>query len=109
MRIIEKAKTRRRRNKAISEEQVANSRANRTKVKFSRKKLVAEIMFEAKVLGRRPGATKIIAEKIADEVEEWAGERSFITEDDIAQVASEKMAKYDKDLAYIFKNRGKII
>ena len=109
MALIEKVKTRRRYSKAVAEEKIMTSRASKTKVKFSKKKLVAEILFEARVLNRHLGAAKIIAERVADEVETWASEHSFITEDDITQVASKKIAKYDKDLAYIFKNRGKII
>lgn len=109
MSLIEKIKVRRRYSKAVAEEKIMTSRANKSKVKFSKKKLIAEILFEARVLNRHLGAAKIIAEKVADEVEKWADERSFVTEDDITQVASKKIAKYDKDLAYIFKNRGKII
>ena len=97
--------------RAKAEKQAAEKQARKSgkKTKFSRKKLTAEIMFEAKVLGRHMGATAIIAEKVADEVEDWAKKRAFITEEDITRVASKKLEKYDKDLAYIYKNRDTII
>lgn len=109
MKLVEKAKTKYTHAKAVREEAEKTSRGDRQKVKFSRKKLVQEIMFEAAVLGRHLGSTKIVVEKVADEVEKWAEKRAYITEDDITKVASEKLQKYDKDLAYIYKNRGKII
>ena len=109
MRVLEKAKARYKKAQAKKEASLKRSRADKKKARFSRKKLVSEIMFEARVLNRHFGSAEIIAEKVADEVEAWAKKRTFITEDDITRVASEKLANYDKDLAYIYKNRGKII
>ena len=109
MEIIEKARAKYKKAKAINRRDEKLSRASKRKVKFSRKKLISEIMFEARVLNRHLGATGIIAEKVADEVEKWASTREIITEDDITRVASKKLAKYDKDLAYIYENRDKIV
>ena len=109
MGLAEKAKAKYKKTKAkrkVSEQKV---RADQKKVKFSREKLVSDIMFEAKVLNRHPGAAKIIAEKVVDEVEKWADAREFITEDDIRRTTSTKLKKYDADLAFIYKNYGKII
>ena len=109
MKGLEKAKARYKKARAKSEALEKRSRADKKRARFSKKKLITEIMFEAKVLNRHFGSAEIIAEKVADEVEAWAKKRTFITEDDITRVASEKLEKYDKDLAYIYKNRGKII
>ena len=109
MGIVKKVKQKYTHVKAVREETAKTARRDKKKTKFSKKKLIQEIMFEAKVLNRHLGATKIIAEKTADEVEKWAEKRAYITEEDITRVASEKLKKYDKDLAYIYKNRGKII
>lgn len=109
MKVLEKAKARYKKARAKSEALEKRSRADKKRARFSKKKLITEIMFEAKVLNRHFGSAEIIAEKVADEVEVWAKKRTFITEDDITRVASEKLEKYDKDLAYIYKNRGKII
>ena len=109
MSLAEKAKARYKKAQAVRKAGEQKARAEKKKVKFSRKKLTDDIMFEAKVLGRHPGAAKIVTEKVADEVEKWAKEREFITEDDIRRTASAKLKKYDEDLAYIYKNYGKII
>lgn len=109
MKLTEKAKAKYKKAKAFRKASEQKTRANRKKVKFSKKKLVTDIMFEAKVLNRHPGAAKIIAERVADEVEKWAERREFVTEDDIRQTASIKLKKYDADLAFIYKNYGKII
>lgn len=109
MRLVEKAKAKYKKAKAVRKVSEQKARADQKKVKFSRKKLISDIMFEARVLGRHSGAAKIVAEKVADEVEKWAEKREFVTEDDIRRTASMKLKKYDEDLAYIYKNYGKII
>lgn len=109
MKILEKAKTKYQKAQAIQKVKEQKTRADQKKIKFSRKKVISDIMFEAKVLGRHPGAAKIIAEKVADEVEKWTEKREFITEDDLRRITSTKLKKYDEDLAYIYKNYGKII
>ena len=109
MKLIEKAKAKRKKAQAVRRRDEKSSRASRKKVRFSRKVLISEIMFEARVLNRHLGSAGIIAEKVADEVEKWASEREIVTEDDITKVASKKLQKYDKDLAYIFENRDKIV
>lgn len=109
MKLAEKAKAKYKKAQAARKVSEQKARADKKKVKFSRKKLVSDIMFEARVLGRHPGAAKIVAEKVAGETEKWAEKREFITEDDIRRTASAKLKKYDEDLAYIYKNYGKII
>ncbi|MBQ8992265.1 hypothetical protein IJ090_02425 [Candidatus Saccharibacteria bacterium] len=109
MKVVEKAKATYRRARAVEAATEKKSRRSPKRVKFSRRKLVSEIMFEARVLGRHAGAVEIFADKVADEVEVWAKKRTYITEDDITRVASEKLKKYDKDLAYIYKNRDTIV
>ena len=85
------------------------SRTGNRKVRFSKKRLREDILGEAKVLGRHMGAAEIVADKVVKEVAKWAEDKTVITEDDITRVASKKLEKYDTDLAYIYKNRGKII
>ena len=109
MRLAEKAKAKYKKAQAVSKASEQKARADKKKVKFSRKKLIDDIMFEARVLGRHTGSAKIVAEKVADEVEQWAERREFITADDIRRAASVRLKKYDEDLAYIYKNYGKII
>ena len=49
------------------------------------------------------------AEKVADKIAKWAERREEVTQADIdAQIAKE-VSRYSKDLAFVYKNRGKII
>lgn len=78
-------------------------------VKFSKKLLVEDILREARVMRLRMGWAEMIAEKVAEAVEKWAKTRAIITEDDLSRVVEMELAKYHKDLAYVYKNRDKII
>ena len=66
-------------------------------------------MREARVLGIEPGAAALFAEKVAGKVAIWAKKRSAVTNDDLDRMLSKELEKYNWDLSYIFKNRGKII
>lgn len=77
--------------------------------KFSKKRLVNDILREARVLSLHEGATRIVAEKVAEKVEKWAKKRSVVTELDIDRVTVKELLKYNKDLAYVYSNRDKII
>ncbi len=78
-------------------------------MKFSKKQVVKDIMLEAKVLGISAGAGEKYAEKVAGKIAKWAERREEVTQADIdAQIAKE-VSRYSKDLAFVYKNRGKII
>lgn len=76
---------------------------------FSRLRLKRDIMREGRVLNRHTGAVEMIAERVCDEVEKWIGDRPEITEADLNRVTAARIRKYDVDLAYVYRNRGKII
>jgi len=77
--------------------------------KLSYKKIHEDIKREAKVLGLHPGSAELIADKVTEKVLEWSGSRSMITEDDLNRKLSEELKKYNRDLAFMFKEKGKII
>lgn len=79
------------------------------KAKFSKARLVKEIITEGKVLGLHPGSTELIAEKVAEKVSEWSSGRSEITKDDLTRITARELARYNKDLSFVYKNRDKII
>ena len=79
------------------------------KAKFSEKKLAKDIIQEGRVLGLHPGSMEMIAEKVARKVAKWTEERSEITEDDLTRVTARELARYNKDLSFVYKNRDKII
>lgn len=77
--------------------------------KLSKKKIHEEIKIEAKVLGIHPGTAEIIADKVAEKIMSWSKKRSMITEDDLNQRMVKELEKYNKDLAYLFESKGKVI
>lgn len=79
------------------------------KAKFSKSRLEKDIAREGRVLGLHPGSTAVIAEKVADKVSAWAKSRSEITEDDLTRITARELARYNKDLSFVYKNRNKII
>lgn len=78
-------------------------------IKFSAKKLKSEILQEAKVLNLHSGAAEMMADKVVIAVEKWAKKRAAITQEDLDQIVAREIEKYHADLAYVYKNRGKII
>lgn len=78
-------------------------------MKFSKTYVVKDIMLEAKVLGISAGSAKVFAEKVAEKVAKWAERRESVTEDDINTQIAKEINRYSKDLAFVYRNRGKII
>lgn len=77
--------------------------------KLSRKKLHDEIIREARVLGIHSGTSEIIADKVTEKIMGWREGRSMITEEDLNEKLAKELTKYNKDLAYLFKSKDKII
>ena len=79
------------------------------KGKYTKLKLKNELLREARVLGMHRGEVELMLDKVADEVDEWVTARAQVTEADMDRVISAKLRKYNKDLAYWYKNRNKIV
>ena len=52
---------------------------------------------------------EMVAERVCDEVEKWVNGRPEITKADLDRVTAARIRKYDRDLAYVYENRDKII
>ena len=77
--------------------------------KFSQRRLQDDILREAKILGMHMGTAELIAKKVTSKTRKWMKDRGTITEDDLTRVVSRELSRYNKDLAFMYKNRGKII
>lgn len=77
--------------------------------KFSELSLRRDIIKEGRVLSRHTGAMELIADKVVKEVSKWVNERGEITKADLDRVTAAKLRKYDADVAYLYRNRGKIM
>ncbi len=76
---------------------------------FNEKDLQEELLRSAKAVGVSVGVAEVIALKIAKKVAERIAKRAVATTDDLNRFIAEEAEKYNKDLAYVYKNRGKII
>lgn len=76
---------------------------------FSEVSLHRDIMREGRVLARHAGAMEIIADKVCREVSKWVRERGEVTKADLDRVTAARLRKYDADLSYLYRNRGKIL
>lgn len=98
------------RKKAIAKLKKPLVKSRKPKTKSVSKTLVAkDIMFEARALGISVGAAEKFAEKVSEKVAKWAERREAVTEDDINAEIAKEINKYNKDLSFVYKNRGKII
>lgn len=78
-------------------------------ITFNEKSLQNELLHSAKAVGLSAGAAELVAEKITTKVAERVAKRAAITADDLNRFIAEEAEKFNKDLAYVYKNRGKII
>ena len=76
---------------------------------FNEKSLQKDLLHNAKVVGLSAGAAAVIVEKVVPKVAERMAKRAVVTADDYSRFITQEVEKYSKDLAYVYKNRGKII
>ena len=76
---------------------------------FERGELIEELRREAKSLNIPAGLAEEIIKKVVTGVCKWLEKREIITKNDLERVVSRELDKYNKDLAYIYRNRDKII
>lgn len=76
---------------------------------FNEQDLYKDLMRNAKVLGISVAAAELMSLAIAKKVAQRVAKRAAITTDDLNRFVAEAADKYNKDLAYFYRNRGKII
>lgn len=72
-------------------------------------KIEKQIRKDASALGFPVGMADMIARQAAEAVMDWAKKRSAVTPSDIDRRIAVEVKKYNRDLAYVYENRGKII
>lgn len=76
---------------------------------INQENLESDLLNEGRVLGINDNTTKLIAQKVVPKVLKWAEKRVTVTRDDLERKLAKELESYDADLAYVYKNRGKII
>lgn len=78
-------------------------------IAFSEETLKEELLQQARALKIPAGAAEAMVAEITEKVAKWVRRRPAVTVDDIRQRIALEAEKYNKDLAYVYKNHGKII
>ena len=76
---------------------------------YSSAALKKQIISDAKSLQIPEKWAETIANKTAKHVDTWLKNRGTVTEADLIRVAYTKLKELNPDIAYIYKNRGKIL
>lgn len=77
--------------------------------KFSEKTIRKELKIDAVALGIPSGAVEVFIEKAMIGIKKNIGQKKTITENDLVNLLYQELKKYNADLAYVQKNRGRII
>ncbi|MBR3229048.1 hypothetical protein IKF67_02350 [Candidatus Saccharibacteria bacterium] len=73
------------------------------------KKFKKTLLIDAKAVGIPVGAAEIFIDKSIKDAKKALKTKKIITENDLERTVSRELKKYNADLAYVFKNRDKII
>ncbi len=73
------------------------------------KSIIRELKIDMKGIGIPEGAANIFAEKIIEDTKRTLKGKTIITENDLTRIITREAKKYNSDLAYVYKNRDKII
>lgn len=76
---------------------------------FDEKALQSELVRSAKAVGLSVAVAEVLSLRIAKKVAGRIKNRMSITNDDLNRFVAEEADKYSADLAYVYRNRGKII
>lgn len=73
------------------------------------KNLRKELKFHARGLDIPDGAAEIFIDRTIASLKKTFAKKSIITENDLIRETTKELKKYSADLAYVYKNYGKII
>ena len=76
---------------------------------FDEKMLKKELLIDAVGVGIPIGSAEIFVNETLKSVKKSLKTKKIITENDLERLVTKELNKYNKDLAYVYKNRDKII
>lgn len=76
---------------------------------FDDKKLEKELKIHARAIGIPTGAAKAFVDETMKAVKKSLKNKKLITNKDLERIVAKELKKYNSDLAYVYKNRDKII
>lgn len=76
---------------------------------FDEETIIKSLKRDAKALDIPPGSAEVFIERALKEAKTALKNKRIITRDDLTRAISKELKKYHPDLAYVYKNRDKII
>lgn len=76
---------------------------------FNQKEIIKDLKINARAVGIPVGAAEVFIEKTLKAIEKDLKSKQIITETDLNRLIAKEMRKYNRDLAYVYKIRDKII
>ena len=76
---------------------------------FNQKEVIRDLKINARAVGIPAGAAEVFIEKTLKAIEKDLKSKQIITETDLDRLIAREMQKYNRDLAYVYKIRDKII
>ncbi len=76
---------------------------------FNEQELKSELKNDAVGVGIPTGAAEIFINQALKSIKKSIGKKEIITKSDLNRLIIKELKKYDKDLAYVYENRDKII
>ena len=73
------------------------------------KSIQKTLKIDARGIGIPAGAASIFIERAMKDARKSLKHKSLITEKDLTRALVKELKKYNADLAYVYKNRGRII
>ncbi len=73
------------------------------------KKITRELKIDAVGLGIPVGAAELFIKHALKDAEKQLKTKKIITKNDLERIIAKELKKYNADLAYVYKNRDKII
>lgn len=96
--------------KAKVESELAEAQSAKTRAElFTKELVVKDLLKQAKALNISEAVAKEYADRVGEKVEKWVRARGGVTEDDVNSIIAREIKKYNRDIAFIYENRGKII
>lgn len=96
--------------KAKAKSKLAEAQSAKTRAELSTKELVVkDLLKQARALNISEAVVEEYAGKVGEKVEKWVRARGGVTEDDVNSIIAREIKKYNRDIAFIYENRGKII
>ena len=105
---LKKAEAGSRKAQVVSKKAKALSKKAQT-VSFSKELVVKDIVKEARTIDIAPAAAERFAKIVAEKVSKWAEGRGNITQNDLNIQIAREIERFNSDLSFVYKNRGKII